>query len=86
MLLCILSAINETVLSVKVHMSAFNVKGSGLNPGPSIFLFVNRHLLQYMLGIEHLSSVAKPGLLMTLFSLVNKHLCSPGLKHCLNVY
>ena len=29
---------------------------------------------------------AKPGMLSTFFSLVKKRLCSPELKHCLNVY
>ena len=33
----------------------------------------------------HLLIGAKPGLLNTFFSLVTKRLCSPGLKHCLNV-
>ena len=33
----------------------------------------------------HLLIGAKPGLLNTFFSLVKKRLCSPGLKHCLNV-
>ena len=34
----------------------------------------------------HLLIGAKPGLLSTFFSLVKKRLCSPELKHCLNVY
>ena len=34
----------------------------------------------------HLLIGAKPGLPNTFFSLVKKRLCSPELKHCLNVY
>ena len=34
----------------------------------------------------HLLIGAKPGLLSTFFSLVKKRLCSPELKHCLNIY
>ena len=33
----------------------------------------------------HLLIGGKPGLLNTCFSLVNKRLCRPGLKHCLNI-
>ena len=34
----------------------------------------------------HLLIGVKPGLLSTFFSLAKKRLCSPELKHCLNVY
>ena len=40
---------------------------------------------QCVFYVMHLLIGAKIGLLNTFFSLVQKHLCSPGLKHCLNV-
>ena len=39
-----------------------------------------------MLCFQHLLTGVNAALLITFFSLVNKRLCSPGLKHCLNVY
>ena len=42
--------------------------------------------IYYLLYMMHLLIGDKPGLLSTFFSLVKKRLCSPELKHCLNVY
>ena len=42
--------------------------------------------IYYLLYMMHLLIGAKPGLLSPFFSLVKKRLCSPELKHCLNVY
>ena len=70
-----------------VDLSAFNTKGPEFNPGPSI-LFICRLQRQHLTtaGYRALINCCKAGAVYDFFSLVNKRLCSPGLKHCLNVY
>ena len=64
------SSVVECLLSIQ------EVRGSIL--GHVYFLFAYCHMLQ----LQHLLSAAYDALINTFFSLVNKRLCSPGLKHC----
>ena len=75
---------------VSGRVSAFYAKGPRFNRGPGIlFVCLLSHAsncsIYYLLHMMHVLTAAKPGLLNTFSSLVNKRLCSPGMKHYINV-
>ena len=99
MLLCKLSASNKRVWSTMVSQSSiaqwysvcFLCKRSQVQSWARYTFYVHIATccscsIYYLLYMMHLIIGAKPGLLSTFFSLVKKRLCSPELKHCLNVY
>ena len=99
MLLCKLSALNTRVWSTMASQSSiaqwqsvgFLCKGSQVQSWARYTFYAHIATchscsIYYLLYMMHLSIGAKPGLLSTFFSLVKKRLCSPELKHCLNVY